>query len=110
MTKSRVEAFLELLQTQPDDAMIWYGLANEYIKIDKVSDAIEALRNVIRITPDNTAAYQMLGSVLMGTGQRDEARRIWQQGIEAANRTGAGNARRHIERLLASSENPDQGF
>jgi hypothetical protein len=53
----------------------------------------------------------MLGSALMNQGQREEARRVWAAGIEAATRTGAWKARQHLEGLLAGSQTePDSGF
>jgi predicted Zn-dependent protease len=117
MSQSRIEAFKGLLAEQPDEAMIWYGLANEYIKLEQWPDATEALQNVIRCNADYTAAYQMLGSALSSQGKTDEARRVWAEGLEVAARTGAWNARAHMERLLAqtnsqpandsSSDSPD---
>ncbi|HYE75131.1 MAG TPA: tetratricopeptide repeat protein, partial [Blastocatellia bacterium] len=85
--------------------MIWYGLANEYFKLERWSEAINALRNVIRIKPDYTAAYQMLGTALVNNGEEEEARKLWQQGLETADRTGAWKARQHIESLLADNLN-----
>jgi predicted Zn-dependent protease len=101
MSQSRIEAFTTMLKDQPDNEMIWYGLANEYTKLENWAEAIEALRNVIRIKPDYTSAYQMLGAALVNLGDRDEARRVWMEGITAANRTGAWKARQHMEGLLA---------
>jgi hypothetical protein len=46
----------------------------------------------------------MLGTALMSLGQSEEARLAWTEGIEVAGRTGAWNARQHMERLLAESE------
>ena len=85
----------------PDDALVWYGLGSEYVKVENWEEAITALRNVVSINPDYTAAYQMLGSALMSRGEREEARRVWTAGIEAAERTGAWKARGHMEGLLA---------
>ena len=90
-----------MASAQPDDAMIWYGLGSEYVKVENWDEAVLALRNVVRINPDYTAAYQMLGSALMSQGEREEARRAWTSGIEAAERTGAWKARGHMEGLLA---------
>src|ERR1051325_3132316 len=104
MSQSRIAAFKGLLEEQPDDAMIWYGLANEYVKLQQWTEAAEALRNVIRRSPDSTAAYQMLGSALLNLGRADEARGVWAEGIRAAERAGAWNARGHMERLLAQTE------
>ncbi len=90
-----------MAREQPDDAMIHYGLASEYTKLERWPDAARTLRNVLRINPDYTAAYQMLGTALMNAGQPDEARHAWTNGIEAATRTGAWKARQHMEGLLA---------
>jgi predicted Zn-dependent protease len=103
MSQSRIDAFRSLLEEQPDEAVVWYGLANEYIKLESWVDAADALQNVIRCNPDYTAAYQMLGSALLGQGKADEARRVWTDGVAVATRTGAWNARSHMERLLAQS-------
>ena len=100
MSQSRIDAFTAMLKDQPDNEMIWYGLANEYTKLERWSAAIDALRHVIRIKPEYTSAYQMLGAALVNEGQREEARRIWTEGIEVANRTGAWKARQHMEGLL----------
>jgi predicted Zn-dependent protease len=101
MTQSRLEVFEMMAEQQPCDAMIWYGLASEYLKLERWTDAASALGNVLRLNPDYTAAYQMLGTALMQSGAHEEARRAWTDGIEAANRTGAWKARQHMEGLLA---------
>jgi predicted Zn-dependent protease len=111
MTQSRIDAFTAMLKDQPDNEMIWYGLASEYTKLENWPAAIEALRNVIRIKPDYTAAYQMLGAALVKQGGPEEARRVWMEGIEAANRTGAWKARQHMEALLADlTDEAEPGF
>jgi predicted Zn-dependent protease len=108
MSQSRIEAFTAMAQAQPDNEMIWYGLANEYLKLERWGEAVDALRQVIRIKPDYTAAYQMLGSALASQGARAEARRVWIEGVEVATRTGAWKARQHMEGLLAGTESdPD---
>lgn len=110
MSQKRIEAFEAMVRDNPDDAMVWYGLAGEYLKLEQLDKAIEALRNVIRINADYTAAYQMLGTALVNQGQHDEARRVWQQGVAVATRTGAAGARQHMERLLATTSGTDSGF
>lgn len=103
MSQARIDAFTAMLKDQPDNEMIWYGLANEHTKLGNWAAAAEALRNVIRLKPDYTSAYQLLGSALLNLGEHEEARRAWQAGIEAADRTGAWKARQHMEGLLAQT-------
>ena len=104
MSQARIEAFEAMAEGQPEDAMIWYGLANEYVKLERWSEAAEALSRVVRLNADLTAAYQLLGTALAHLGRREEARRAWRDGIEVANRTGAWKARQHMEGLLAAEE------
>jgi cytochrome c-type biogenesis protein CcmH/NrfG len=98
-----------MVQQQPDEVMIWYGLGSELFKVERWAEAAEALGTVIRLNPDYTAAYQMLGSALFGLGKIDEARQAWRQGIEAADRTGAWKARQHLEGLLSNAETAPTG-
>jgi predicted Zn-dependent protease len=107
MSQVRIDAFTTMLKDQPDNEMIWYGLANEYTKLGNWAEAVAALRNVLQLKPDYTSAYQLLGTALLNLGARDEARRVWQAGIEAADRTGAWKARQHMEGLLNQTPGAD---
>ncbi|MBA2339373.1 MAG: hypothetical protein H0V88_03180 [Pyrinomonadaceae bacterium] len=101
MTQSRIDIFAQMAREQPDDAMISYGLASEYMKMERWNEAAEALRNVLRINKDYTAAYQLLGTALVNLGEREEAERAWTKGVSVAERTGAWKAKQHMEGLLA---------
>ena len=104
MSQERIEAFKSMVAAQPEQEMVWYGLANEYVKLERWEEAADALRQVVKLNADFTAAYQMLGTALMNQGRREEARRAWTDGVEVANRTGAWKARQHMEGLLADSD------
>jgi uncharacterized protein HemY len=103
VSQSRIEVFEAMARSQPRDVMIWYGLGSEYYKLEDWAKAAEALRRVIEINADYTAAYQMLGTALLKQGEMEEARRIWQEGIKTAERTGAWKARQHMEGLLGGA-------
>jgi predicted Zn-dependent protease len=96
VSQSRIEAFEAMLKDQPEETMVWYGLASEYFKLERWGDAAEALRNVVRLNPNYTAA-------LIKQGEVDQARRAWAEGVEVATRTGAWKARQHMEGLLADT-------
>ena len=104
MSQERIEAFKAMAEQQPDQEMVWYGLANEYVKLERWNEAADALSRVVKLNADFTAAYQMLGTALLNQGQREAARHAWTEGIEVANRTGAWKARQHMESLMANSE------
>ena len=103
MTQDRLEALAAMAEAQPGEAMIWYGLANEYAKLARWGESAEALGRVVALNPDYTSAYQLLGTALMNLGRAPEARRAWAEGVEVAGRTGAWKARQHMERLLADA-------
>jgi Flp pilus assembly protein TadD len=103
MSQSRIDVLESMAREQPEDAIVWYGLASEYVKLERWGEAAQSLRNVVRINPDYTAAYQLLGTALLNGGEKEEARQAWMQGIEVAARNGAWKARQHMEGLLAGA-------
>ncbi|HEY0006121.1 MAG TPA: tetratricopeptide repeat protein [Pyrinomonadaceae bacterium] len=109
MSQSRIDIFAEMAREQPDSEMVWYGLANEYVKAERWGEAADALRQVVSLNPDYTAAYQLLGTALFEQGESEQARVIWEQGREVAERTGAWKARQHIEGLLARMDEGPKG-
>ena len=109
MSQERIEAFEAMAAQQPEQEMVWYGLANEYVKLERWRDAADALRRVVKLNADFPAAYQMLGTALMQDGQRAAAQSVWREGMEVATRTGAWKARQHMEGLLAGAEASSDG-
>ncbi len=51
MSQSRIDAFAAMLKDQPDNEMIWYGLANEQTKLERWPAAIEAFRKSFASNP-----------------------------------------------------------
>lgn len=101
MAQSKIEVFTVMIAEQPGNAMIWYGLASEQVKVENWVDAAKSLRQVVRLNPDYTAAYQMLGTALAKMDDLAGAQQAWREGIEAAGRTGAWKAGQHMQALLA---------
>jgi predicted Zn-dependent protease len=106
MVEDRLRALLAIAEAQPEEVMIWYGLANEYVKLERWQEAVDALRRTVALNPDYTSAHQMLGTALINLGQREAARVAWTEGVAVAARTGAWKARDHMERLLAGVTDP----
>ena len=51
MVQSRIEAFTAMLAEQPENAMIWYGLASEQYKLENWAEAAKSLRQVVSLSP-----------------------------------------------------------
>jgi predicted Zn-dependent protease len=107
MAQSKIEVFTAMLAEQPDNAMIWYGLASEQFKQENWVEAVRSLRQVVRLNPDYTAAYQMLGTALAKTDDLAGAQQAWRDGVEAADRTGAWKAGQHMKALLTEVANQE---
>ncbi len=108
MAQDRLSALEAMAEAQPGEALVWYGLANEYTKLARWDEAAQALRRLLTIDPNYTSAYQMLGTALLNLGRREEARSVWTEGVAVAGRTGAWKARQHMEGLLAGSRATDE--
>jgi len=110
MAQSKIEVFTAMLAEQPDNAMIWYGLASEQYKVENWAEAVKALRQVVNLNPDCTAAYQMLGTALAKQDDVAGAQAAWRKGIEAAGRTGAWKAGQHMQGLLDGVAGADESL
>jgi predicted Zn-dependent protease len=85
---SRIEAFEQMLAADPDNAMVLFGLAKEYEKVGRDREVIDALSKYLRLHNDEGNAYGMLARAYERAGRRDEARRTYERGIEAATAHG----------------------
>lgn len=86
MTESRIDTFKQMLESDPDNALVRFGLANEYLKAERFEEAIDALNNYLQRADDEGAAFGMLARAYERVGMRDEARESYLRGIEAANK------------------------
>jgi len=73
-----------MLESDPNDPMLHYMLANEYIKLEQYPEVVEHLQTYLRFQEDEGAAYRMLGEAFLKLGQVEEARRAYQEGIQTA--------------------------
>jgi len=81
-----------MAEQQPEQEMVWYGLANEYVKLECWADAADALDRVVKLNADFTAAYQMLGTALLNQGQREAARESGRKGSKWQTARARGKA------------------
>jgi predicted Zn-dependent protease len=88
MAESRIDTFRQMLESDPDNALVRFGLANEYLKAEQYEEAIDALNNYLQRADDEGAAFGMLARAYEKVGMRDEARESYLRGIEAAEKHG----------------------
>ena len=88
MAESRIDTFKQMLESDPENTLVRFGLANEYLKAERYEEAIGALNEYLQRADDEGAAFGMLARAYERTGRRDLAREAYQRGIEAANLHG----------------------
>jgi predicted Zn-dependent protease len=85
---SRIETFKQMLESDPENTLVRFGLANEYLKAEQYEDAVTALNEYLQRADDEGAAFGMLARAYEKVGQRDRAREAYLRGIEAAELHG----------------------
>ena len=90
----------QMLQRQPDDPFLLYGLAMEHKKAGDAAQALEYLGRVTQKDPNYCYAYYQRGLVHESQGDTEAARRSYRDGLEAADRSGDAHARSELEAAL----------
>jgi predicted Zn-dependent protease len=82
--QNRIEVFKQMLESDPDNAMVLFGLANEYQKAEDWQKTIETLENYLAKADDEGAAYGMLARAYENVGDREKARSAYEKGVEVS--------------------------
>ncbi len=73
-----------MLESDPENTMVMFGLAKEYEKVDDNAAIIELLEKYLAIADDEGNAYGVLANAYLRTGDRDKAVETYKKGIDAA--------------------------
>lgn len=85
---SRIEVFKQMLAAEPDNAMVLFGLANEYLKAENYAEAAATLENYLQKSDDEGAAWGMLAKCYENLGDREKAKTALQTGVKVADSHG----------------------
>lgn len=80
--QNRIEVFKQMLEAEPDNAMVMFGLAKEYEKIGETAEVINLLENYLANSEDEGNAYGMLAKAYEQNGMREKAKATYEKGIE----------------------------
>ena len=81
---SRREKLQQMLQDNPDDPFLLYGLAMEEQSQGNWDRALQMFERVLAVDPQSVAAYFQQGQILARLGRVDEARSALEAGIAVA--------------------------
>lgn len=82
--QNRVDVFRQMLEADPENTMVMFGLAKEYEKIGNHAEVIELLENYLAKTDDEGNAYGVLANAYSLSGNREKAVETYKRGIDVA--------------------------
>lgn len=81
---NRIAVFRQMLDSDPDNTMVMFGLAKEYEKLGQHQDVIDLLENYLAKADDEGNAYGVLAQAYNQTGNRQKAIETYQKGIDVS--------------------------
>jgi predicted Zn-dependent protease len=82
--QNRIEVFKQMIEADPSNTMVLFGLANEYQKQEDWQNVIATLEDYLAKADDEGAAYGMLAKAYERVGEREKARGAYEKGIEVS--------------------------
>src|SRR5882757_739465 len=97
---TRLQMLSQFLEQNPGDAFARYGLAMEHSKAGQTEQALAEFKRLLELHPDYTNGYFMAAQTLERTGRTSEAKKMLENGVEAAKRTGDKHAMAEMAGML----------
>jgi Flp pilus assembly protein TadD len=104
MSDDRIAALRRMLERNPSDARLRFGLAAEHEKRGEWTEVVEELRAYLAATEDQGNAWGRLGHALRELGRDDEAREAYRTGAQTAQRHGHPSMAAEFEEILEDWE------
>ena len=100
METTRVELLRSMLEQDPKNSFARYGLAMEHMKAGQLAEAVTEFRSLIAADPNYAAAYFHGGQALEKMGEIEDARALYEQGVEVTARSGDAHTRSELQAAL----------
>lgn len=82
--QNRIEIFKQMLESEPDNSMVMFGLAKEYEKLGQADKVIALLEKYLATADDEGNAYGALAKAYDHLGKREKAKECYAKGIEVS--------------------------
>ncbi len=86
--QNRIEVFKQMLEADPGNTMVMFGLAKEYEKVGQFGEMITLLEDYLIKADDEGNAYGMLAKAYEKQGELEKAKAAYEKGIEVSNAHG----------------------
>ena len=97
---NRVAQLENMLLETPNDSFLIYALALEWIKLNKIKDALAAFEKLTLIAPDYLATYLHYGNLLAEANKLEKAAEIYNKGIAVAQAQKNNKAKQELNQAL----------
>lgn len=97
---ARLETLQSMLSQDPANAFARYGLAMELLNLGRAEESVKEFRALLAATPDYTYGYYHGGRALESLGREEEARAMYEAGLEASKKKGDLKALGEIQAAL----------
>lgn len=91
-----------MLAQDPNNSFARYGLAMEYANTGELEEAVTEFEALMQQDASYAAAYFHAGQALEKLGRVENARIVYEKGIEVTTRKGDAHTRAEIEAALQS--------
>jgi tetratricopeptide (TPR) repeat protein len=95
-----MEVLKAMVAQNPGDAFARYGLAMELMNTGQLENAVAEFRALLEHNPNYAAAYFHGGQVLEKLGEVEQARALYEKGVEVTGRTGDQHTRSELQAAL----------
>lgn len=100
----RMQQLRAMLQKEPNDPFLLYGIGMEHKKADEHAEAVAYFDRTLAADAGYSYAYFQKGQTYELMGDTESARRAYREGIDAAKRKGDAHAAGEIETALMMLE------
>jgi len=89
-----------LLAAGQESAQLRFALATACLRQDDPAGAIEHAQVAVRLEPDYSAAWRLLGQAQVAAGETDDAAASFERGIEVAKQSGDRQVEKEMQVFL----------
>ena len=100
MATNRLDILQQMVEHDPKNSFARYGLAMEFANTGRLDDAVKQYETLLANDETYLAGYFHGGQALEKLGRVEDARALYEKGIEACKRKGDSHTRAEIEAAL----------